>query len=225
MDGKLYFTCLWPGLPELWWRGRLTALPAAFAFMLALNFFLIARFLYPEWLTLSLVRMGGWVGALVWVFLVIRSVRELPALIHPRQVADAPDRFVDAHHAYLRQDWGAAEALLVDCLAIENRDPPALLLLAGVYRHTGRFEAALRQLDEIRRTEVADRWWLEVEAEAKRLARDHRYHVEANSGPDASQQEATALPEKPTTRDSDDEVSESPERQSAARSTPFVDPS
>ena len=46
--------------------------------------------------------------------------------------------FPQARTAYLRGDWAEAEGLLTDVLAIEPRDPPALLLLTGVYRHTGR---------------------------------------------------------------------------------------
>ena len=32
MEAKYYATCLWPGLPELWWRGRLNALTSAIGF-------------------------------------------------------------------------------------------------------------------------------------------------------------------------------------------------
>ena len=31
MEARYYVTCLWPGLAELWWRGRLSGLPAAVA--------------------------------------------------------------------------------------------------------------------------------------------------------------------------------------------------
>lgn len=177
VDRKLYLTCLWPGLPELWWRGRLAALPTAIAFAAATNFLLVARFIYPEWLTLGLVRMAGWVGVAVWLFCVLRSVRDMPGLLNPRQASGRPDRFVEAHQAYLRSQWAEAESLLTDCLSVEHRDPPAMLLLAGVYRHTGRIEAAERLIEELRLTEVADRWWLEIEAEEKRLQRDRSYRL------------------------------------------------
>ncbi len=183
MDRKLYLTCLWPGLPELWWRGRLGALPTAVAFAAAVNFLLVARFIYPEWLTLILVRMAGWVGVAVWLFCVLRSVRDMPSLLHPRQASGQPDRFAEAHQAYLRAQWPEAESLLTDCLSIENRDPPAMLLLAGVYRHTGRAEAAERLLEELRLTEAADRWWLEIAAEEKRLQRDRSYQLAGSRAP------------------------------------------
>ncbi|MGV3483554.1 MAG: tetratricopeptide repeat protein [Planctomycetaceae bacterium] len=180
MDNKLYLTCLWPGLPQLWWRGRLSALPTALAFAFALNVLLVARFIYPEWLAFSLVRMAGWAGVLAWFYCTVKNVRELPGLIQPRKVSDKPDRFVDAQIAFLRSDWARAEVWLKDCLEVEERDPPALLLLAGVYRHTGRLELARACIDTLRMTEAADRWWLEVDAEEKRLLRDNAYQVEAH---------------------------------------------
>lgn len=179
MDRKLYLSCLWPGLPELWWRGRISALPTALAFAAAANFLLVARFIYPDWLSGGLVRMAGWVGVAMWLFCVVRSVREMPLLLNPRRASGQPDRFVEAHQAYLRGQWAEAESLLSDCLAIENRDPPSLILLCGVYRHTARLEAAERLLEEIRLTEAADGWWLEVAAEQNRLERDKTFSTSA----------------------------------------------
>jgi hypothetical protein len=142
------------------------------AFALAFNLYLVARYLYPQWIAGGLVSLGFWVGLLVWIVCVVRSLRELPGLITPRAVSEQPDRFPEARAAYLRGQWEEAEGLLTDMLAIEPRDPPALLMLTGVYRHTGRWEAASLLLREIRRLEIADRWWLEVEAESRRLERD-----------------------------------------------------
>ena len=115
--------------------------------------------------------MAFWVGLIAWGFSVYRCVRELPTLLAPRRAEDHPDQFPEARTAYLRGNWTAAEGLLSDVLAIEPRDPPALLLLAGIYRHTNRLEAAEVLLQEIVRLEVADSWGLEVEAEIRRLQR------------------------------------------------------
>jgi hypothetical protein len=188
MEARYYLTCLWPGLAEVWWRGRLTGLPAAVAFTFALNLYLIARYLYPEWIAGGLVSIGFWVGLLVWAFYVIHSIREVPGLIAPRSVSEKPDRFPEAQAAYLRGEWPEAEGLLTDVLAIEPRDPPALMLLAGVYRYTGRLEAATLLMNEIRRLEVADSWWLEVQAESRRLesaiARSKRTSGDGESDPE-----------------------------------------
>ena len=141
----------------------------------ALNFLLIARFIYPEWMAFSYVRIAGWVGVLAWFYCTIKNVRDLPGMIHPRKASKKPDQFVNAHIAFLRSDFVRAEALLKDCLAVEERDPPALLLLAAVYRQTARFEEARGCLEILRMTEAADRWWLEVDAEEKRFLRDKAY--------------------------------------------------
>lgn len=171
MNGWHYLTCLWPGLAEVWWRGRLASLPAAVSFALAVNLLLVTRFLYPQWLTGTLVRLACWVGVAAWLFWVVRSIKELPELIEPRKASDLPDPFPEARAAYLAGQWAEAEALLADVLGVEPRDPPALLLLSGVYRHTGRLEAAAEVLQQLARLESADAWWLEREAEQRRLGR------------------------------------------------------
>jgi tetratricopeptide (TPR) repeat protein len=172
MDKRLYLSCLWPGLPELWYRGRLSSLPIAVAFAAALNFWLVARYLFPGLMPTGLVSMAFWVGALLWAVCVWHAIREMPHLIAPRMATDEPDYFVEAHLAYLADDLATAEELFQDVLAIEARDPPALLFLSAIYRRTGRLDSAELLLEEIERLETADRWFLEVAAEKKRLHRD-----------------------------------------------------
>lgn len=164
----------------------MASLPTALAFTVALNLLLVAKFLYPEWLGYGLVRMAGWVAVGLWGYLVLRGVIELPVLLNPRQASGRPDRFGEAHLACLRADWMQAEALLAECLGIEPRDPPALLMLSAVYRRTGRLEASERLIEDIRLTEAADRWWLEIEAEQQRLRRDRQRLAEHSGGGVAS---------------------------------------
>lgn len=171
MELRHYASCLWPGLAELWWRGRLSALSTAIPFAIAINLFLVTRFIYPGWISPGLVSMAFWIGIVAWIFYISRSIRELPMLLAPRRVSEEPDQFPDARQAYLRGNWTAAEKMLKEVLAIEPRDPPALLLLTGVYRHTNRLESAEILLEQISRLEVSDSWLLEVEAEGKRLKR------------------------------------------------------
>jgi hypothetical protein len=171
MELRHYVTCLWPGLAELWWRGRLSALSTAIPSTICLNLFLVTRFIYPGWISPGLVSMAFWVGTAAWIFYCIRSIRELPLLLVPRQVSDAPDLFPESREAYLRGNWSEAEKLLTEVLAIEPRDPPALLLLSGIYRHTDRLASAEILLAQISRLEVADGWAVEVASEQKRLQR------------------------------------------------------
>lgn len=196
MESMHYLTCVWPGLPELWWRGRLSAFPVAAGFAIAVNFVLITRFLYPEWLPSGLTAMAFWVGIIAWGFLIVRSVRELPELVAPRAISEAPDEFPAAHTAYLRGDWSLAERHLNEVLAIEHRDPPALLMLAAVYRHTDRLESAELLMTEIGRLEAADSWFLEVSTERKRL--DLAFAVgeeELNSDSEKSNENGPASPD------------------------------
>ena len=185
MESRHYLTCLWPGLPDLWWRGRLSALPAAIAFAMGLNLLLIMRFIYPQWLSGTLVRVAFWVAVASWIFYVVRSFRELPLIIAPRTVSEEPDRFDEAQYEYLQSNWSEAEKLLLGVLAIEPRDPPALLLLSGVYRHTDRLSQAEVLIHELSRLEIADSWWLEIEAEQRRIARD----LEASGAQESTESE------------------------------------
>ncbi|EMI43039.1 membrane protein [Rhodopirellula sp. SWK7] len=181
LQPKHYLTCLWPGMAELWWRGRFSALPAAIAFAAVVNALLVAKFIYSDWLSGGLVLLACWVVAAAWVVLTIRAIRELPLLLTPLQASEEPDRFPEAQIAFLRGDYPEAEKLLGENLAIEPRDPPALLLLSAIYRHTGRLHASKLLLTEIRKLEVADNWGLEFAAEQARLERDIEAREESES--------------------------------------------
>lgn len=170
MSGKMYATCVWPGLTDLWWRGRLSALPYAIAFGGVLNLYLIAQFVYPEWLPKSVNQLIFWVGFPIWLLFIFRDIKLLPSTVNDEQTLSTEDLFNDALAHTLRKQYVEAEGLLTDMLAIEPRDPPALLLLAGLYRTTNRYDAANLLLREMRRLEVADRWWLEIQAEERRIA-------------------------------------------------------
>ena len=105
MEMQHYATCLWPGLAELWWRGRLSALSVAIPFAIAINLFLVTRFIYPGWISPGLVSMAFWVGIIAWFFYLARSVRELPGLLAPREVSEQPDLFPEARTAFLKGNW------------------------------------------------------------------------------------------------------------------------
>ena len=203
-------------MAELWWRGRLSAVPTAIAFAVCLNLLLVTKFIYPEWLSRTLVGLACWIGIAVWLFWVVRSIKELPGLIAPRQVSDQPDCFPDAQMAFLRESWDEAEGLLADVLAIEPRDPPALLLLAGVYRKTNRLEAAESLLSEIRRLEAADLWWLEIDAEKQRLDRAVERTAEVDERAADSEQSADDEPTGDGNESAGADSAELPENQGQA---------
>ena len=106
----------------------------------------------------------------------------------PREVTEAPDRFAEAQRAYLSGDWSVAEEALRATLGAEPRDPPALLLLIGLYRITDRIDAAEVLLGEMERLECSGGWELEIDAHRDRIARDR----EAKADPAAEEEPAAA---------------------------------
>ncbi|TWT74948.1 hypothetical protein [Allorhodopirellula solitaria] len=224
---KHYLTCLWPGMAELWWRGRVSALPTAVAFAAVVNALLVAKFIYSDWLSGGLVMLACWVVAAAWVVLTVRSIRELPLLLTPRRASAEPDPFPQAQLAYLQADYAEAEKLLNETLAIEPRDPPALLLLSSIYRHSGRLHASQLLLAEVRKLEVAEQWELEFAAEQARLQRDIESRAEADPEEEAqtaeeapaaeetsAAEEAPAAEDAPAAEEKPDAVKDSPGEQS-----------
>jgi tetratricopeptide (TPR) repeat protein len=171
MHWSRYLVCLWPGLPELWYRGRWGGLPAALFFTAALNFLLVARFIYPEWMFPLLVRIACWVAVAAWGMIALRQISQLGTLLQPRQARQTPDGFPRARDHYLRGNWPEAEAGLNEALQIDPRDCQALLLLASIYRQSGRWEAASEALGQLARLETADGWALECQTERRKLDR------------------------------------------------------
>ena len=192
-----YLTCLWPGLSELWWRGRLSALPLAIGFALAFNALLVMRYLYPTWVDPWLIGSAWWIGIVMWGVWTVKSMRALPELLQPRHVSQQPDCFPEAQQAFLAEQWDVAEARLLAVLEIEPRDPPALLLLSGVYRHTDRAGYAAALIQELQRLEVAAAWEIEIQAEAERVQRWLELQAEATEAgqEDVAQNEPENEPE------------------------------
>ena len=170
MHLRSYAICLWPGLPRLWIRGDPQGILPALTATIAFNTLIILRFVYPEWLSPT-IRSAGWLMVAVWLIVVVRAAKELPLLIAPRRAAKQVDHFVEAQLSFLKANWLEAEKLLRKNLQVESRDPPALLMLATVYRKTKRFEAAAETLDLLDSLECGDNWRLESYGERQRLVR------------------------------------------------------
>jgi len=73
--------------------------------------------------------------------------------------------FREAQQRYLENDWVATEQLLLKLLKQDARDIESRLMLATLWRHQGRGEEALRQLNRLERLEAASIWKHEIEAE------------------------------------------------------------
>jgi hypothetical protein len=162
-------TCFWPGLAALWWRGRWIGLLEATLFTAALNFLLVATFVWPEWFGKPWP-MLGWMGVgTFWVLACWRSLAELPALLDGKPDAMSEALFSQAQTEYLKGNWYDAERLASQLLARRPRDAEGRLLLVSILRHAGRNQEAARVLTELERLDGARRWMLEIGSERRQL--------------------------------------------------------
>jgi hypothetical protein len=143
---------------------------------------LLASFVYREWITGDALWIGysalaaTWLLAL-WQSLAVRreSIAEAaadessePAPSEERQ-CQLDQMFREAQQRYLESDWVATEKLLLKLLRHDARDIEARLMLATLWRHQGRREEALRQLERLERMEAAEKWRGEIAAERQQL--------------------------------------------------------
>jgi len=179
---KLHWTaCLWPGLPTLWNRGSWAGLAVAVGFTALANGLLLATLVYTEWLTGQVRLIGLGVLAVVWLLAWWQSreerirgsasATEEPLAERPDPLAEQREEwFREAQRCYLADDWVATEQLLLKLLKQDARDAESRLMLATLWRHQGRGEEALRQLDRLERLEAASIWKYEIEAEREAIA-------------------------------------------------------
>jgi hypothetical protein len=171
---------LWPGLPQVWLRGSWVGLILAVGFTAIANVLLAATLVWEEWLPAR----GRWIGlaglAVIWVVAWIEGRAEWRRLIAQwKEGAEESDNLPDpvreqgyreAQTAYLAADWVSAERRLLELLRYDARDAEARLLLATLWRHEDRHEAALRELDVLERLETAAAWAFEIATERERIA-------------------------------------------------------
>lgn len=165
-----WITCLWPGLPRLWWRGEWRALLGAVAFAAVLNLGLLSVLVWraslPDWLLVA-----GWAAlGLIWLVCAWHGWSLLPELRGLAASPDQEDLFVRAQQEYLNRHWIEAEELLARLLACRDQDAEARLLLATLYRHTGRLEEADECLARLERMDGGQRWCVELARERQLLA-------------------------------------------------------
>ena len=164
-----WITCLWPGLPRLWWRGDGQALLGALAFAAAVNLGLLSTLVWSDSLPSGL-SAAGWIAiGAVWIGCAVHGWRLLPVLrgADPSQARE--DLFVRAQSEYLNRHWLEAEELLQRLLADQDQDAEGRLMLATLYRHTGRAAEAADCLRRLERMDGGQRWGLEIARERRLL--------------------------------------------------------
>lgn len=161
---------LWPGLPQLWQSGFVTALALATGFAILLNLLLLASFVWVELLNTWQLRMGWLAIGSLWAASAIISawhgVDEKPS----DEVTSAEGLFREALNEYLQRSWFEAEQVLGRLLNCYPRDVEARLLLATLLRVTRRYEEALSELARLVLLRDAEKWCLEIAAEKRLIA-------------------------------------------------------
>jgi len=192
-----WWTSFWPGLPQLWRQAGLGPLAVAVGFAALVNLALAGSLLWSELLAPA-PRIGVWVAVVVvWVgsAVISRWQQRRLTVEHPHHPTE--EAFALALDHYLKGNWFEAEHVLRDLLGRDPRDVDAGLMLATLFRHTGRYEEALRQLDEVERFEASGKWELEIGRERELLAEARAEEVEP------SDESASASPDDPSAKISD----------------------
>lgn len=159
---------LWPGLPMILSTGSWWGLAWAVGFAILANLLLFAVLWWPELLSyqsrngLGLAALVFWVGSTI---VTARALRQRNARREPVGKAT----FAEATVHYLRGEWFEAECILADLLRQNPRDVDAGLMLATLWRHTGRFSEAERQLSRLQLLDESRKWTMEIYQEKQRL--------------------------------------------------------
>jgi hypothetical protein len=153
---------LWPGLPQLWWRGDVRALMVAISFAVVLNFGFASTFVWPEMVSPGL-RATIWFGVLAfWVIATWMGLREVSRWSRLSAEPQQQGLFTQAQTEYLKGHWLEAETLLRELLAVDDRDAEARLMLASLLRHADRVGEALVELDVLELSEAGHKWASEI---------------------------------------------------------------
>lgn len=169
---------LWPGLPQLWTRGSWAGLTLAVGFTALANLLAACTFVWNEWVSTNVRWTAAGTLAVVWVLAWIEGRADWRRLVAKLSAGDASptpapssdELFVEAQAAYLAGDWVATEQTLLSLLRDHPRDAEARLLLATLWRHEDRLDAAADQLHRLALLESAEPWRQEIAQERERIA-------------------------------------------------------
>ena len=169
---------IWPGLPQVWLRGSWVGLTLAVGFTALANLLLVATLVWNEWLPSRARGIGLATLAVIWVVAWVDARANWRQLIAEWSAGESnaatPDTrgdqwFREAQVAYLAGDWVSAEQTLLKLLRHDPRDAESRLLLATLWRHEGRHDAAIEHLDRLDCLETAAPWRNEIASERERL--------------------------------------------------------
>jgi len=196
------WTSLWPGLGQLWVRGMWSGLFLAVAAALLLNVLLVASLVWTQLLPAAFLWLGWLMLIGLWAssawYGLVRSRQE----DEPGDAERADDWFRDAQRHYLAQNWFEAETLLGRLVRRNAEDIDSRLMLATLWRHTGREQEALRELRRLEQLEASQPWLQEISREIDLL-------VPSDREGDSSQSKESEDQERQTNEPQDNNNSES----------------
>jgi hypothetical protein len=168
--GRMPWTVyLWPGLPQVMRDARWSALWVALGSAFLLNLALSASLLWSE-LFAPGVRTSVWMAvAVLWVGWAAGSYLQDGRSATSGDRNAGADAFAEAMSHYLKEDWFEAERVLHGLLKQDPRDLEAGLMLATLWRRTGRLLEAEKELDRLGRFESSRKWELEIRRERELL--------------------------------------------------------
>ena len=170
MDRMPWVAYAWPGLPQLCSQSSWSSLAVAAGFAVAVNLTLSATLLWSELLTPGMRTLAWGVVVAVWIGSAVISYRwdrRHGSALAPNPAADGYEEALDH---YLKGEWLETEQTLARLLRRNPRDADAGLLLATLWRHTGRLDEAARQLDRLECLDAAVKWAVEIGRERQLLA-------------------------------------------------------
>jgi hypothetical protein len=143
------------------------------------NVLAAATLVWTEWLDSNVRWAAFGTLAVVWLLSWIESRADWRRLLAelsageagvPDPVETADRWFREAQAMYLAGDWVSAEQTLLKLLKQDARDAESRLMLATLWRHEGRPEAAAEELDRLELLETAAPWKDEIAWERERIA-------------------------------------------------------
>lgn len=168
----------WPGYRRAWdeMDHQSAVVAIAFAWMMVFvgfNLFYWTSW-YPGWLvnlaTIALVAISIGHGAKRILF--GESLASSAITIDDLEEAERSFRL--AQENYLQGSYFEAEQQLLKNLAINEADIESALLLASVYRRSGKFSESLETLAQLQLKERSDRWMTEILVEKEKVLRSKR---------------------------------------------------
>jgi tetratricopeptide (TPR) repeat protein len=96
------------------------------------------------------------------------------AELHKDSLVEAERSFHLAQESYLQGSYFEAEQYLLKNLAVNESDIESALLLASVYRRSGKFRESLETLSQLQLKERSVRWAAEILVEKEKVLRSKR---------------------------------------------------